>query len=397
MSSSGTELESCARVDALSLARALIRCPSVTPVDAGALDVLEQTLSSLGFQCWRLPFSEPGCQTVNNLYARYGQGSPHYCFAGHTDVVPPGDIADWSVDPFAAEIVDGRLYGRGAADMKAAIACFVSAVDRLLSGQKDQIPGSVSLLITGDEEGPAVNGTCKVLNWLADRGEVLDGCLIGEPTNPNTLGEMIKIGRRGSLNASIWIDGVQGHAAYPHLADNPIPRMARLLTALDAMPLDEGTTHFQPSVVTITSVDVGNPATNVIPAHAQAKLNIRFNDLHSCSSLRQWLDDHCRAIADTYRLETHCSGEPFLSEPGILARAVEAAVKNRCGGTPELSTSGGTSDGRFIAVYCPVVEFGMPGATAHKVDECIAVSDVERLTAIYASVLERLFNTSHTG
>jgi len=394
MSCSGTKHPSDVRVDALSLARELIRCPSVTPADAGALDVLEQTLVSLGFQCWRLPFSDPDSPTVDNLFARYGQGAPHYCFAGHTDVVPPGDIASWSVDPFAAEIVDDRLYGRGAADMKAAIACFVSAVDRLLRGQNDLISGTVSLLITGDEEGPAVNGTRKVLNWLADRGEALDGCLIGEPTNPNALGEMIKIGRRGSLNASIWIEGVQGHAAYPQLADNPIPRMARLVTELVETQLDEGTTHFQPSVLTITSVDVGNPAANVIPASAQVKLNIRFNDSHSYSSLRQWLDDHCRAIARTYRMETHCSGEPFLCKPGTLARAIVGAVESLCGQAPELSTSGGTSDGRFIATYCPVVEFGMPGATAHKVNESIAVSDVDSLTAIYASVLERLFNTN---
>lgn len=375
-----------ASVDPLALSRALIRCPSVTPEDAGALDVLASALEPLGFRCHRLRFAEPGTTAVDNLYARRGEAEPNLCFAGHTDVVPPG--AGWSVDPFAAEVRDGRLYGRGAADMKSAIACFVAAVAGYLASA-DEPRGSVSLLITGDEEGPAVNGTRKVLDWLAERGERLDACLVGEPTNPAALGEMIKIGRRGSLNARLRVDGVQGHAAYPHLADNPIPRLIRILAALDAEPLDAGTAYFQPSTLTLTSVDVGNAASNVIPAAARAAFNIRFNDRHTFASLRDWIEARCRAGGGRYALDLDASGEAFLCAPGPWSATVAAAVAGQTGCAPELSTSGGTSDARFLKDACPVCEFGMVGETAHKVDESIAVADIETLTRIYADVLAR--------
>ena len=305
-------------------------------------------------------------------------------------MVPPGDAAAWTVDPFGAEIRDGRLYGRGAADMKSAIACFVAAAGRFLErGASDA--SSLSLLITGDEEGPSINGTKKVLRRLAERGETLDACLVGEPTNTSTLGEMIKIGRRGSLNAVIEVEGVQGHSAYPQLADNPIPRLLRMLAAIDAKPLDHGTPRFQPSTVAITSVDVGNPAANVIPARATARLNVRFNDLHTGQSVAAWIDARCAEVGGRFDLRTECSGESFLCPPGSLSRIVADAVRGVTGREPELSTTGGTSDARFIKDFCPVCEFGMPGETAHKVDESVAVADIEDLTRIYQAVLEGFF------
>lgn len=382
-----------AMIDPLALGRALIACPSVTPADAGALDTLERALSGLGFSCHRLRFTETGTDPVDNLYARFGTAAPNFCFAGHTDVVPPG--AGWRDDPFTAHVRDGRLYGRGAADMKCAIACFVAAGARWLAraageGRRDGF-GSISLLITGDEEGPAINGTRKVLDWLSRRGERLDACLVGEPTNPGVLGEMIKIGRRGSLNARLHVDGVQGHAAYPHLADNPIPRLIRMLCALDAAPLDAGTAYFQPSTLTITSVDVGNRASNVIPAEASAAFNIRFNDRHTAASLRAWIEARCRGVAERFTLETECSGEAFLCPSDELANIVADAVAARTARTPALSTSGGTSDARFIKDVCPVCEFGMVGASAHKVDENVALSDIDALSDIYLGVLARFF------
>lgn len=373
--------------DPLSLSRALIRCPSVTPEDAGALDVLTSALQALGFDCHRLRFTGAGSAPVDNLYARYGHGSPNFCFAGHTDVVPPGD--GWSVDPFAATIRDGRLFGRGAADMKSAIACFVAAVARWL-GNGNGGAGSVSLLITGDEEGPSVNGTRRVLAWLAERGETLDACLVGEPTNPTALGETIKIGRRGSLNARLLVDGVQGHAAYPELADNPIPRLVRMLAALAGEPLDAGSDWFQPSTLTITSVDVGNTATNVIPAHARAAFNVRFNDCHTTQSLLDLVRARCREIDDRFILDSECSGEAFICPPGPLVSCVADAVAAVSGRTPQLTTGGGTSDARFIKDVCPVCEFGMVGESAHKVDENVPVGDLEQLTEVYFGVLERL-------
>lgn len=377
--------------DPLQLAQALIRCESVTPAEAGALGLIEACLRGLGFTVWRLPFTGPGTETVDNLYARIGDGHPHFCFAGHTDVVPPGDRAGWSVDPFAAVVRDGRLYGRGAADMKAAIACFIAATARFLAARPDRRPGAVSILLTADEEGPAVNGTRRVLEWLKARGDIPDGCLVGEPTNPETLGEMIKIGRRGSLNGVLTVTGRQGHAAYPELADNPIPRLLRVLIRLNDAPIDHGTEHFEPSRLTLTTVDVGNPATNVIPASAAAGFNVRFNDSQTAETVRAWIEQQCRAVGGPFHLTTTSSGEAFLCPPSRLSTIVAGAVAAVTGRTPALTTTGGTSDARFIKDLCEVCEFGMVGATAHQVDEHVAVADIDRLTAIYAAVLDGFF------
>ena len=376
--------------DPLPLARDLIRCASVTPEDGGALDVLSAALENLGFTCHRLRFEEPGTDPVENLYARLGQAAPNFCYAGHTDVVPVGQ--GWTTDPFTAEVRDDHVYGRGAADMKSAIACFVGAVARYVE-DRGEPSGSISLLITGDEEGPAINGTRKVLEWLRKHGETLDVCLVGEPTNPTTLGEMVKIGRRGSLNGRLTVLGTQGHAAYPHLADNPIPVLMRLLVALTEKPLDEGTDTFQPSTLTLTSIDVGNPAPNVIPAEARAAFNIRFNDRHTGDSLATWLNQTLtEAAGDTaFELDIHVSGESFVTPPGPFSDLVVRAIKDVTGRTPELSTSGGTSDARFIKDACPVCEFGGIGQTMHKADERMALSDLEALTEIYQHILNGYF------
>jgi succinyl-diaminopimelate desuccinylase len=385
-----------AEPDPIELTRALIRCPSVTPVDKGALDVLQSALEALGFACTRLPFGE-GAERVDNLYARLGTAAPNFCFAGHTDVVPVGERAAWSVDPFGAEVKDGTLYGRGAADMKGAIAAFVAAVARFKAARGGEIPGSVSLLITGDEEGDAVNGTVKVLGWLKETGEVLDDCLVGEPTNPDALGDMIKIGRRGSLTAHLTVRGVQGHTAYPHLADNPVHRLARILVAITSEPLDEGSEHFQPTTLQVSTVDVGNPASNVIPGEARATFNVRFSDKHTSESVIAWLNERCAAaMADgdgdaSYELDVRVSGESFLTPPGRLAELVRDAVGEVTGTAPEFSTTGGTSDARFIKDHCPVVEFGLIGQTMHKADERMAVADIEALSEIYERVLARYF------
>ncbi len=368
--------------DPLPLARELIRRPSVTPDDAGALDVLAAALETLGFVCHPLRSSTGGPE-IRNLYARLGSEGPNVCFAGHTDVVPVGK--GWTMEPFGADIVDGRLFGRGATDMKAAIACFVAAVARLLA---DGTPrGSISLLITGDEEGPAVDGTVKVLEWLAARGEQLDCCIVGEPTNPRRLGEMIKIGRRGSLNCRIAVFGSQGHSAYPHLADNPIPRLLEILRRLSERPLDDGNDHFQASTLALTTVDVGNPTANVIPAEARAGFNIRFNDLHSGASLDRWIREVVAGVGGRTEVTVEVSGESFLTPPGPLSAALAEAIAAETGLTPEMSTTGGTSDARFIRHFCPVVEFGLVGQTMHKADEYVAVADLEVLTAIYRRAL----------
>jgi succinyl-diaminopimelate desuccinylase len=384
--------------DPIALSQALIRCPSVTPADAGALGVLEDVLGSLGFACHRLLFSDADTPDIENLYARLGDAGRNFCFAGHTDVVPVGDADDWSRDPFSGAVIDGALHGRGAADMKGAVAAFVAAVDRLVERHGTPAtwsePGSISLLITGDEEGPAVNGTRKVLDWLAARGETLDACVVGEPTNPDALGDMIKIGRRGSMTGYLTVRGVQGHTAYPHLADNPVHRIVRMLDALIAAPLDEGTEHFQPSTLQITTVDVGNPANNVIPAAVRATFNIRFCDLHSSASLESRLrETFDRTIGEggSYTLDIRVTGEAFLTPPGPLSDAISAAVAAVTGRTPELSTTGGTSDARFIKDHCPVAEFGLVGQTMHKVDEHVSCADIETLTEIYLKVLESWF------
>ena len=378
-------------MDPVDLAQALIRCPSVTPADEGAMDVLQSALEELGFTCHRLPFATGNAPEVQNLYARIGDRAPNFCFAGHTDVVPVGDANEWSVDPFAAEIKGDRLYGRGASDMKTAIAGFAAAAARFLESRDNGFPGSISLLITGDEEGEAVNGTVKVLEWLKEKGEVLDACLVGEPTNPETLGDMIKIGRRGSMTAFLTVHGASGHAAYPHLADNPVERLVKMLSAVLDKPLDDGTEQFHPSTAVVTTIDVGNPVANVIPARAEARINVRFNDLHTGAGVETLLRRHLDDIGGNYDLDARVSGEPFLFPPGPLSNLVAGVVEKVTGKRPEFSTAGGTSDARFIKDHCPVCEYGMTNQTAHKADENALVSDIQLLSDIYQSVLDGFF------
>ena len=382
-------------IDPLDLSRSLIRCPSVTPDDKGAIGVLEAALGDLGFACHRLRFSETGTPDIDNLYARFGQGGPNFCFAGHTDVVPIGRREDWSVDPFGAEIRDGKLFGRGVVDMKCAIACFAAAASRFIDEHGENFTGSISLLITGDEEGPAINGTIKALGWMVEQGETIDACVVGEPTSSDTVADTIKIGRRGSMNGHLIVYGDQGHVAYPHLADNPVPRLLALLSAINAGKLDNGTDHFQPSNLEITAMETGNQATNVIHAKAEARFNIRFNDLHSGASLEQKLRETCEAIAEPantrYALDLSVSGDAFLTPPGSLSNILQMAVTGLTGQTPELSTTGGTSDARFIKNYCPVAELGLKNATAHKVDEHADLADIEMLADIYQAALNAYF------
>lgn len=380
-------------IDPVALAQALVRCPSVTPADGGAQAVLADALAALGFTVTPLVFGDAPDGPVHNLFASIGQGHPHLAFAGHTDVVPEGD--GWSVDPYAADIQHGILVGRGAADMKGALAAMVSAaaahVARLRTGSVTG--GTLSFIITGDEEGPAVHGTDALLRWMADHGHHPDMCLVGEPTSARRLGDMMKIGRRGSLNAWITINGAQGHVAYPDRADNPIRRLVPILAALQARHLDNGTDWFSPSNLEITDLAVGNPATNVIPARAAARLNIRFNDLHRGADLAQWIHETVAAHAPSADVRIRISGEAFLTEPGPLSTLVAAAVEAETGVQPELSTSGGTSDARFIRRLCPVVEFGLPGQSMHKVDEQAAVADIEALARIYDRVLQSVFGS----
>jgi succinyl-diaminopimelate desuccinylase len=386
--------ESQDTIDPIALARALIRCPSVTPADAGALDALSAALAPVGFNCRRMPFEAPGTVRIDNLYAKLTGKRPgrHFSFAGHSDVVPVGRREGWSVDPFAAEIIDGRLYGRGAADMKGAIAAFAGAAARFAAKRGGDFPGAISLLITGDEEGPSVNGTKPMLHALAAEGEQFDACLVGEPTNPKRLGEMAKIGRRGSWTGHLTVKGVQGHIAYPHLADNPNHRLACMIVALTQTPLDAGTAHFQPSTLQVSTIDVGNPATNLIPAEARASFNSRFNDGFDPVSLEAEVRRRLESVGGEYELRTECSGVSFVTPPGPLSTLVTDAVKAVTGLTPELSTTGGTSDARFIKDYCPVIEFGLAGATMHKVDENVAIADILQLSDIYERILESYFN-----
>ncbi len=380
-----------APLDPVALAGELIRRPSVTPRDEGAIELLATWLQELGFACHRLVFSEPGTADIVNLYARLGTAGRNFCFAGHTDVVPPGRRESWSVDPFAGTVADGQLWGRGAADMKGAIACFVAAAARFLAARGTAFGGSISLLITGDEEGVSINGTRKVLDWLAARGERLDACLVGEPTNAQALGDMVKIGRRGSLTGTLTVAGTQGHTAYPHLADNPVHRLVRMLHTLTAAPLDQGTAHFQPSTLQISTVDVGNPAANVIPGEARAVFNIRFNDGWTSATLRCWLAERLDEIGGRYELAIQVSGESFLTPPGPVSDILAAAIARTTGRSPELSTTGGTSDARFIQRVCPTAEFGLVGLTMHKTDEHVAIADIAALTEIYRSVLDLYF------
>ena len=377
--------------DPIPLARRLIQAPSVTPKDAGALDVLSEALEALGFVCQRFKFEE-----VDNLYARLGSAAPVFCFAGHTDVVPAGDDAAWSRGPFEAEIADDVLWGRGAADMKGAIAAMVAGVARHLQSQGAPA-GSIAFLITGDEEGPAINGTKKLLKAITDKGETLDHCLVGEPTNPHALGDTIKVGRRGSLNGVITVTGQQGHVAYPEKAENPIPVLIDLLNRLTTRTLDEGAPHFQPSNLEVTTIDVGNAPHNVIPAKASAKFNIRFNTAQSGDDLKQWIREEA-AAAETgtfceIALDLTVTGDAFLTKTGPFTSLLRDAVKDHTGREPALTTGGGTSDARFIKDYCPVAEFGLVGETMHQVDERVPVGDVTGLAAIYADVLDRYFKT----
>ena len=378
-------------LDAVALTQALIRCPSVTPADAGALAVLEAALKPLGFDCHRLRFEQEGTAPIDNLYARLGAAAPHFCFAGHSDVVPPGD--GWARDPFSAAIADGVLHGRGAADMKSAVAAFAAAVARVTAN--GPLNGSVSLLITGDEEGPAVNGTAKMLAWLKERGERIDHCVVGEPTSVGRAGDTLKIGRRGSINFKVTVKGVQGHVGYPQKANNPIPALAELVSQLATYRLDKGNAHFDPSTLAFTTMDVGNPASNVIPAEAHAAFNIRFNDAHTPDSLIGWVHDRADRIARergcTITFSHSVSGVAFLTQPGKFTQLVSDTVARVTGQAPVFSTSGGTSDARFIKDHCPVVELGLAGATMHKTDECVAVSEIEQLTNIYAQLLTDYF------
>src|SRR5499433_1940151 len=380
--------------DPIAFARDLLRCPSITPAEGGALALLEKTLSGAGFSVHRLTFSEPGAGDVENLYARIGVAGPHLVFAGHTDVVPPGDEARWRYPPFAGVVADDVLFGRGAVDMKGAIACELAAVLDHLAARGGKPKGSISFLITGDEEGIAVNGTVKLLKWAAARGEKFDHCILGEPTNPNALGDMIKIGRRGSLNGSLIVTGTQGHVAYPALADNPVRGIVALMGALMAEPLDAGSAHFDPSNLEFTSVDVGNKTVNIIPNEARARFNIRYNDQHTRDGLKALVERRAAAVAG--RIRWRIDWEPsnadvFLTKPGAFVDLVVAAVAEITGRTPELSTSGGTSDARFIKDYCPVIEFGLANQTMHMVDERVPTADLVALTAIYRRILERYF------
>lgn len=374
--------------DPVPLLQELIRCPSVTPHDAGAQDILKARLQKLGFQIFDLPFGE-GEDRILNFFARLGTDHPHLCFAGHTDVVPAGNN-NWDSDPFSAELKDGVIYGRGACDMKGGIAAFVSAIESFLE-DRSGFSGSLSFLITGDEEGPGINGTVKVLEWMQKHNHIPDFCLVGEPTSAQTLGDIIKIGRRGSLNAVIEVEGTQGHVAYPHLADNPIHKLMSILTSLTQPALDSGNEWFQPSSVQVTSIDVGNMVTNLIPATATGRINIRFNNLHTGTALKGWIATQCHRVAQNCKIDVAISGEAFLTEPGMEVRILCEAIYQVNQVKPRLDTGGGTSDARFISQYCAVAEFGLVGQTMHKVNEAVSIQDLNQLSMIYQNMIEALF------
>jgi succinyl-diaminopimelate desuccinylase len=377
-------------LDALDLAQRLIRAPSVTPEDAGAIPLLQSVLEGLGFRCETVTFAEPGTAPVLNLYARRGEGGRNFCFAGHTDVVPPGDKAAWSADPFAGAVKDGMLYGRGAADMKGAIAAMTAACGAFLAA-RPAFGGSISFLVTGDEEADAINGTRKLLDWIGAKGERIDACVVGEPTSAAVLGDMVKIGRRGSLNGFLTVHGVQGHTAYPHLADNAAHRLVAMLHALTTTPLDRGNAHFEASSLAVSTIDIGNRTTNVIPASARAVFNVRYNDEWSSATVERWLRERLDRAGGRYELQLKVSGESFLVPPGEVSDVLADAIERVLGRRPELSTTGGTSDARFIHRVCPCAEFGLLNLTAHKVDECIAIADLANLAAIYRTALELYF------
>jgi len=375
------------KIDPVDLTATLIQCPSVTPQEGGAITHLQGLLTQAGFRCER-----PDRGGIANLYARFGEGGPVFGFNGHTDVVPPGE--GWSSDPFSAHIKDGKIWGRGAADMKSGVAAFVAAATAFVEETPD-FGGSIAIMITGDEEADATDGTVAILDWMAGAGETVDACLVGEPTCPEHMGDMIKIGRRGSVTAFFTAAGVQGHSAYPHRAKNPLPPLIALLNRLAAWRLDEGTEHFDASTLAITTIDVGNPATNVIPERAAATVNIRFNDAHSGASLIQhmqtWMEEAAEGTGVTLSMKTKISGESFITEPGPLSDVISQAVQAETGRTPELSTTGGTSDARFVCQLCPVAEFGLVGKTLHKVDEHVEVDDIVTLTRIYRRILTDWF------
>jgi succinyl-diaminopimelate desuccinylase len=381
-------------VDPVAIARDLLRCPSVTPAEGGALAYLDGVLTKAGFTVHRTTFAEPGTEPIENLYARIGSAKPNLVFAGHTDVVPVGNEASWKHAPFAGEIADGVLYGRGAVDMKGGIACFVAAALDHLADRSGKPKGSISLLITGDEESIAVNGTIKLLQWAAERGEKFDHCLLGEPSNVEVLGDTIKAGRRGSLNGTLIVSGRQGHVAYPDRAANPIRGLVALIAALQA-PLDEGSEHFDPSNLEFTSIDVGNATVNLIPGEARARFNIRFNDRHSQTTLKALIEQRAHAAAGgrvRFAFEWQPSNaDVFVTQPGPFTDLAAAAIAEVTGRKPKLSTTGGTSDARFIKDYCPVLEFGLVGQTMHQVDERTAVADLVTLTAIYRRIIDRYF------
>ena len=384
-----------AHLDPVALTAALVRCPSVTPEEGGALTFLESVLKPAGFECHRLMMTEPGTPDVENLYARFGRGQPNLCFAGHTDVVPIGSESAWTKPPFGAEIHDGIMYGRGTVDMKGAIACFAAAALRYIQKNRRRQDFSLSFLITGDEEGPSINGTMKVLDWMRDNGEVMDACVVGEPSNPKALGDEIKIGRRGSLNGEIVVHGKQGHAAYPHLAENPVPKLARLIDRLSSTPLDQGTPDFEPSSLQVTVISAPNTATNVIPAEARAKFNVRYNDLWRRPKVEAWVREQCAAAAadvkGRFDVSFSGTGDVFITKPGPLVATMREAVKSITGRDPALTTGGGTSDARFIQAYCPVIEFGLVNETIHAIDERVAVADLHRLTEIYERFIAGYF------
>jgi succinyl-diaminopimelate desuccinylase len=383
--------------DPVALARDLLRCRSVTPAEGGALAFLESTLKAAGFTVHRMTFHEPGADDVENLYARIGTAAPHLTFAGHTDVVPPGDEAAWTHPPFSGEVANGEMFGRGAVDMKGGIACAVAAVLDHLAANGGKPKGSISFLITGDEEGIAVNGTPKLLQWAAARGETFDHCILGEPSNVNALGDTIKIGRRGSLNGHLIVSGKQGHVAYPDRAVNPVHGIVKLIDALKSEPLDAGNENFPPSNLEFVSVDVGNKTVNLIPGEARAQFNIRFNDFHTVESLKALLQARAEK-ASAGKIKFAFTWQPsnagvFVTKPGPFTDMVSDAIAKATGRKPELSTSGGTSDARFITQYCPVVEFGLVGQTMHAIDERVPVADLRKLTAIYRTIIDRYFGS----
>tara|TARA_E500000331_G_scaffold105176_2_gene101925 strand:+ start:1122 stop:2330 length:1209 start_codon:yes stop_codon:yes gene_type:complete len=374
----------------IELTKTLINCRSVTPENDGAIEQVSHWLEEIGFKSEILNFKEEGTASIKNLWSKMGSKGPTICFAGHTDVVPTGNIDEWSSDPFDANEVNDKIIGRGAADMKGSIASFISATSRFVKEHPD-FPGSIGFIITGDEEGCAINGTKKILTWMKSNNISFDDCIVGEPTNPNSLGEMIKIGRRGSVNGVITVKGVQGHVAYPHLADNPIPKLIKILENLINQKLDDGTEHFQPSNIEITSIDIGNTATNVIPKEALANFNIRYNDIFDREKIEEEVHNRIRSLNYDYSIKFEHSGDSFLTSPGKLTKNLSKIIEDQTGNTPELSTSGGTSDARFIKDYGNVVEFGLIGATMHKVDESASIKDIKNLTEIYYQLLKKYF------